>query len=797
MTAQAFDVNFYRQWYKDLASFSSDQANEHWEKFGCKEGRFANYGQLLEDRRSKGLVLPEDFNWIEYIALNGDLPRPSKWGQVQAEMHYLDSGAAERRFYTYSSLLNARKLDPKKLPEKFNWQSYLALNPQLLALYVNSRYLAEVHFLQYGQREGLEYEFDADFYREYNRLVQLEPTFDAALEHYKKVGRSKNLLPSFTPLLKQHGLTASLVPARFDYASYTQLNPAHATQNRYEALLKLLKGDCIDAAPISSQASENLVFYKKLGLHYESSGNDGNAWKAYAAALSWGQDGQLFENIGNIALRVGHKQAAMDWYRRAAVANGHSAHVFLHGTQILRDQSDLTGALALAAQGVLARPSDASAMESCFNTTAQAHWDHVSQTLQPALVMGNRAAVVSEVQQMVCLQFEAHEKLLHPMGRQPVRPNTHGRSVLIIGDHHIPQCVRYRIEQKAEQLQAAGYSVATADWAHASRARELLPWHSVVIFYRVPALPDVIQLMARARSHGKLVFYEVDDLVIDPAFPHPIETYGGQVDIQQYHDLCQGMALMRAAASLCDYGIASTRPLQAALEPLVRQKTCYLHRNGIDSQSMIPLDMPHPQNKGYINLFYGSGTKSHNSDFINEALPAIDRLLTETPALKLTVAGYLAFPVPFLQKHRAQVVQLLHVKNVQAYWSYLGASDINLAVLTPDIITHCKSELKWFEAACFGVPSVVSATQNYLDVIHHGEDGLIAHTPEDWYSQLRTLVDDPAQRTRMGQVARDRVLREYSISHLSKAIDQTIRSAWTHAIKVQERAATKKLHTAT
>lgn len=793
MTENSFDADFYRQWYKDLATLTTMQATEHWEKAGREEGRMANYAQLLDSRKSAGLVLPQNFNWIEYITLNGDLPRPPKWTQVDAEMHYLDAGMAEGRFYEYKDLLKARKLNLKKLPDKFNWLSYLALNPQLLELHINSRYLAEVHYLQYGELEGLDHEFDADFYRAYHQLDQIESTFESAVGHYKKIGRAKEFLPSFTRLLKQNNFPASLVPPRFDYAEYKKLNPWHGTRNRYEALLKLITGECIDASAISSRSTENLVFYKKLGLHYETTGNDGLAWKAYAAALVWGSDGELCEHMGNMALRSGRQQAAIDWYRKAAEVNGHSAFVFMNGTQILRNQNKLPEALAFAAQGVVARPADASALESTLQSTAKAHWDSVEQALQTALTLGDRTAAVDAVDQMAALQFETHEKLLHPMGHQPSNGNTRSRSVLIIGDHHVPQCIRYRIDQKAEQLKAAGYTVAISDWMHPSRARELLPWHNIVIFYRVPALPEVIQLMASARSHGKLIFYEVDDLVIDPVYPHPLETFGGLVDIQQYHDLQRGMALMRAAARLCDYGIASTKPLQAALQQLVRQKTCYLHRNGLDSQSMVPLDPPHPQNKGYVNLFYGSGTKSHNSDFLNEALPAIGRLLTEFPQLKLTVVGYLEFPQEFLELHGKQVVQVSPVKNVQAYWNFLGASDINLAVLTPDTITHCKSELKWFEAACFGVPSVVSATQNYLDVICDGEDGLIAHTPDDWYEQLKSLIGNADRRLQIGRKARARVLTEYSVQHLSKSLDQIIRSAAAHASNAAKRAMAKKL----
>ena len=82
----------------------------------------------------------------------------------------------------------------------------------------------------------------------------------------------------------------------------------------------------------------------------------------------------------------------------------------------------------------------------------------------------------------------------------------------------------------------------------------------------------------------------------------------------------------------------------------------------------------------------------------------------------------------------------LAVKSVQGYWSLLEQADINIAVLQNDVINGCKSELKWFEAACFGIPSIVSVTANYRDVINHGEDAYIADTEEDWYAALNELI---------------------------------------------------------
>jgi glycosyltransferase involved in cell wall biosynthesis len=791
MTTDNFDAEFYRLWYKDIRGMTAEQAAAHWEKAGRKEGRVPNYSQLLASKKALGLELPKGFRWKEYLALNGDLPRPGQWSQVNAEMHYLDAGQAEGRHHSYPALLKARKLDLKDLPADFNWQAYLALNPNLIPLHINSRYLAEAHYLEYGSKESLDYRFDPDFYLEYHGLSRLEQSFDAALLHFTQTGSKSDLAPTFARLLGAEGLPSSLLPPRFDHAQFKRLRSALGDTKPYHSLLELLRGSCVSPTTIADTQVANLNFYKHVALQYERDGKDGKAYQFYSAALFFGVDSAIYESLGNIAMRSGRKPAALAWYKNAITLEGYSPFVFINGSRLLIEQNDPAKAIDFAAMGVKYRPADASFLENNFRETAKAHWELVAQAIQPELVTGNRSQAVELVQRMADSQFAAWLRLLNPTGGALPQPNGHGRSVLIVGDHHIPQCIRYRIAQKTEQLEAAGYSVAVADWCEPERASELLPWSDIVIFYRVPALPDTIQLMASARAHGKLVFYEVDDLVFDPVYPHPIESFGGLVDVQQYQDLQQGMALMRAAASLCDYGIASTRPLQAALEPLVRQKVCYLHRNGLDSQTLIASEPLDPDAKGYVNLFYGSGTKAHNSDFIVEALPAIERLLSEYPQLKLTVVGHLELPERVWKQHRDQIVQIEHVANVQAYWNYLAASHINLAVLTADTITNTKSELKWFEAACFRIPSVVSATLNYLDVINDGVDGFIAHEPEDWYRALKTLLDDPAKRQAMGQTAHDRVIKEYSVPSLTKSIDQTIRAALTHATQSTKRRSAK------
>jgi len=67
------------------------------------------------------------------------------------------------------------------------------------------------------------------------------------------------------------------------------------------------------------------------------------------------------------------------------------------------------------------------------------------------------------------------------------------------------------------------------------------------------------------------------------------------------------------------------------------------------------------------------------------------------------------------------------------------------------------------EAAMFGIPSIVSGTSTYREVIEPGATGLICDTVEEWTSALDLLVRDGSLRQRIGQEAWRRVRQAYNI----------------------------------
>ncbi|WP_413701737.1 glycosyltransferase [Psychromonas sp. KJ10-10] len=240
-------------------------------------------------------------------------------------------------------------------------------------------------------------------------------------------------------------------------------------------------------------------------------------------------------------------------------------------------------------------------------------------------------------------------------------------------------------------------------------------------------------------------------------------------------------------AKQCRFGISSTQLLCDKLQNLVMDKTCLLHRNGLDKLNVIRSE--DKSHKKTVDIFYGSGTQAHNSDFIDQALPALTRILDKHKNSRLIIAGYLQLPKAFTSRYKTQLKQVPPIKNVKAYWAFLAQADISLAVLDDDEINGCKSELKWFEVACFSIPSVVSTTANYRDVLVDGEDAFIASNEQEWFDALNRLIIDPQLREKIASKALTKVQNEYSVEYLGENLVAQIDSLLVKPVKNKKKLA--------
>lgn len=337
--------------------------------------------------------------------------------------------------------------------------------------------------------------------------------------------------------------------------------------------------------------------------------------------------------------------------------------------------------------------------------------------------------------------------------------------VVFLANHDLAQCVHYRVEQKLEMLRHLGRPVEVFDMRTGLDAFvRAAPGASAALVYRVPAQPRIVRALVAARHAGTPLLYDVDDLIFDPAFPEPLETYRGAIDAGRHENLRLSVPLEREAIRLCDAALAPTPALETALRPLVRTGVVFPLPNGLDSRNtpFLRSSPRPPREDGGVVVFYGSGTPAHGADFETLAVPALLSALARHPRMRLSVAGHVMLDARFTA-YADRIVRAPWSSDLDAYWALLAGADVNLAVLSSNRVTDAKSAIKWLEAAVFAIPSVVGATALYRDLVRDGEDALVAATPDAWTRALDRLVSDADLRRRLGAAARARAAAEFGL----------------------------------
>ena len=377
-------------------------------------------------------------------------------------------------------------------------------------------------------------------------------------------------------------------------------------------------------------------------------------------------------------------------------------------------------------------------------------------------------------------EFKSYQEQLSLLPQQQVAPR-----ILLIAEASIPQCLHYRVKQKMEQFEDNGFYAQWHDWSDIGKLEQAIYQFDMVWFYRVPGYPAILSLMQHAKKLRKLVVYDIDDLIFDreqiqQAFGQTTE----QLNDKDLQGILMGAGLYKQAIETAHYGIASTPALQKELAELVTLKQCFLLPNGLDSFIETCAELPKiPAQDDKIRIFYGSGTKTHDEDFALVAEP-LNTLFEENANVSLVLAGQLS--IPDLLQRFSDRIQRLPSMDFASYLQCLQHSDIAIAPLKAGVFADCKSEIKWLEAACLGVPSVVSNTAIYAEVIDHNKTGYIAATSEEWLKYLSELAQSKAFREQVGQAAQQYVNQAYG----SKAMAQTMA---TLCADIQQQAITDHL----
>ena len=324
----------------------------------------------------------------------------------------------------------------------------------------------------------------------------------------------------------------------------------------------------------------------------------------------------------------------------------------------------------------------------------------------------------------------------------------------------------YRVLNHAECFEQLGFVVHVVAAAGAAAAVEALPDLQCVLVFRPCLDSHFLQWRSITSARNIPLLADLDDLTFDVSLLDSGEWHYWQ-GLEAKAKLSWRDRFERQCQALkqVDGVVVSTAPLAEAVERLGRPS--WVWRNGFGQLSWAiaarqrRLDAP-PSALGEVVIGYASGTPTHAADFAVVA-PALAKLCADFPQVRLEVLGALALDEhTVLTPYKAQIYTRPAVPYPELP-AALARFDVNVAPL--DLTSRfcaAKSELKFFEAAVVGVPTVASPTPPFDDLIDHRQNGCLATSEQDWFQALSWLVLNPAQRHRMARCALRTTRRRFS-----------------------------------
>jgi glycosyltransferase involved in cell wall biosynthesis len=346
---------------------------------------------------------------------------------------------------------------------------------------------------------------------------------------------------------------------------------------------------------------------------------------------------------------------------------------------------------------------------------------------------------------------------------QPLTHHTHkGNSVLLIAELSIAQCTKYRVMQKVEMIEHLGYRTNVVSWTDFHHARHLLQTSALVIFYRVPADRVVLDLMEEAKRLCLTTFFDVDDIVFDR------QLLSKNINIQQLDKktqklLLDGADLYQEALRRCDHSIASTPTLASQMQQYNHGEN-FILPNCLDTELLGYVDETITKADDCIKIVYGSGTSTHDIDFL-EASEALLVVLERYPRVELIIHGTLTLPNAF-EKFADQITTISFLPT-HDYYHALQSYHINIAPLESSLFNDAKSNIKYLEASILKLPTVASNVAEYRASITHQESGFLASNKEEWIEALTQLIESPTLRQTIAQRAYEWVLKHATIHDIA------------------------------
>ena len=333
------------------------------------------------------------------------------------------------------------------------------------------------------------------------------------------------------------------------------------------------------------------------------------------------------------------------------------------------------------------------------------------------------------------------------------------RALFISGEPHTPGHF-YRVERAVEAARSLGWEAKSMHAAPVGPAD--LVGVSLVVLWRVSWSAHVQGIVELARREKAAVVYDVDDLMFRPelAVTDIIDGIRSQrfseVETQAFFGSVQ------RALCLCDIVTCTTEELASHVRRIGRPAMVVPNSFADETVAASRRAVRQWQDcaDGFLRIGYAGGSRTHQKDF-RQAVGAVARILREHEDVRLVAFRDPSSGEGLLLLHEFEELKGLEGKiewrnmvTLAELPAEIARFDINLAPLElANPFCEAKSELKYFEAALVGVPTIASPVGPFTRAITEGKTGFFASDEAGWYEALDRLVSDRGLRRRIGQAA--------------------------------------------
>ena len=372
--------------------------------------------------------------------------------------------------------------------------------------------------------------------------------------------------------------------------------------------------------------------------------------------------------------------------------------------------------------------------------------------------------VVDEFRKNNGAAAEVHHRDDHlELSHAVVETSSNSRKIAYIINEHDLMTQLYRVINYSEALVELGYECQVIRDSELTDNTKINA--DILVLNRIVWSPNIDVLINQFKNDGRPVIFDIDDFVFDSSQISLLRATNGYGD----EDLQRTLSFMEGVAKtmkMSDVVTASTFALMERVEKLGIPSYVLpnnIGKNQIDLAENIKICRQAESSSlsKIIRIGYFSGTKTHEEDFA-ECAEALRATLLECPDVELLIVGHLDLPSSFNEyENRISRKPLMIYEDMLRE---MATVDINLAPLElNNTFTDCKSELKIFEAALFGIPTIASSTTTFAATIAHGRTGFLAADQEEWHKALIQLVRDRELRLQLGEAAHDEIAARYSI----------------------------------